>query len=65
MNVSINTLMWMVINKFDLNNHCTMSSVSASCIFCSKTVKSRHQAINCDDCGGWQHRGCGNIGMYN
>ena len=28
------------------------------CQQCSKPVQDRHQAVSCDSCGEWQHRGC-------
>ncbi|KAK8375193.1 hypothetical protein O3P69_012659 [Scylla paramamosain] len=31
-----------------------------NCLDCDRVVADHHQAIDCDGCGGWQHRGCGN-----
>ncbi|KAK4320523.1 hypothetical protein Pmani_008626 [Petrolisthes manimaculis] len=28
------------------------------CLACDNVVADHHQAIDCDSCGGWQHRGC-------
>ena len=28
------------------------------CLCCDKQVFDHHQAIECDACKGWQHRGC-------
>jgi len=30
----------------------------SNCQKCSKPVHDRHQAVSCDSCGEWQHRGC-------
>lgn len=41
-----------------------MDTATFPCLFCEKPVKSHQQAIDCDSCDRWQHRGCGNTGMY-
>ncbi|XP_053390676.1 uncharacterized protein LOC123565429 [Mercenaria mercenaria] len=33
-------------------------SSNVLCLHCSRLVANHHQAIDCDSCGGWQHRAC-------
>ena len=37
--------------------HASMSS-DAPCLHCAKLERSHHQAVSCDGCEGWVHRGC-------
>ena len=34
------------------------------CYICSKRCKRPRVVLSCDSCWGWQHRGCGNAGMF-
>ncbi|MPC25279.1 hypothetical protein E2C01_018385 [Portunus trituberculatus] len=33
------------------------------CLACDRVVADHYQAKDCDSCGGWQHRGCGDTGL--